>query len=84
MQTDFTRHLRTCGIAALLAVSLTACATSTHGTTASADAGTKTPITKKATDQCRTAITEVTRICDQNASSSRCADAKSRSRDACI
>lgn len=86
MNTGFARHIRTCGAAALaaLAISLAGCATGNNGADG-ANASAKSASEEAAAAQrCRAAITDVSRMCEQDANSSRCTDAKARSRSACI
>lgn len=87
MKIRHTRH-RKLGIAAstaffVLTLALAGCASSARGTSdtpsaASPDAG------PDADARCRAAIADVTKLCADEAGSSRCTDAKARSRAACI
>lgn len=86
MKTDFTQHIRTCAVAALaaLAVSLSGCASGGSGA-ANANSGAKSVSEEAAAaERCRAAIADVSRMCEQDTGSSRCTDAKARSRNACI
>lgn len=88
------RHARsrTSGIAVstaflVLTLALAGCASSTNsplGTSSDTPSAASPNAGPDAEARCRAAIADVTKLCADDANSSRCTDAKARSRAACI